>query len=80
MKTGRKPNPYLNMNNGGINASPIQYLYDQFNASARRQKKLLRNRRMFNDVLREQGLTDELLPDSMDYSVDYRVYEYDDMK
>ena len=80
MKTGQKRNPYFNLENGGFTASPIQYLYDQYNASARRQKKLLRNRRMFNDVLKEQGLTDELLPDSLDYSVDYRVYEYEDIK
>jgi hypothetical protein len=77
MKTNRKRNPYFNFENGGFTASPIQYLYDQYNASARRQKKLLRNRRMFNEVLREQGRTDELLPDSLDYSIDYRVYEYD---
>ena len=80
MKSGRKRNPYLDFENGGIVASPIQYLYDKFNASARRQNKLLRNRRMFNDILREQGRTDELLPDSMDYSIDYRVYEYEDIK
>lgn len=80
MRTGRERNPYFNMENGGFTASPIQYLYDKFNASARRQNKLLRNRRMFNDILREQGRTDELLPDSMDYLIDYRVYEYDDMK
>lgn len=78
MKTNRKRNPYFNFENGGFTASPIQYLYDQYNASARRQKKLLRNRRMFNEILREQGRTDELLPDSMDYSIDYRVYEDDD--
>ena len=80
MRTGRERNPYFNMENGGFTASPIQYLYDKFNASARRQSKLLRNRRMFNDILREQGRTDELLPDSMDYLIDYRVYEYDDIK
>lgn len=79
MKSGRKRNQYANFENGGITASPIQYLYDKYNASARRQNKLLRNRRMFNDILREQGRTDELLPDSMDYSIDYRVYEYDDI-
>lgn len=79
MKSGRKRNQYANFENGGITASPIQYLYDKYNASARQQNKLLRNRRMFNDILREQGRTDELLPDSMDYSVDYRVYEYDDI-
>ena len=80
MKSGRKRNPYLDVGNGGIVASPIQYLYDKYNASARRQAKLLRNRRMFNEILREQGLTDELLPDSLDYSIDYRVYEYEDIK
>lgn len=80
MKSGRKHNPYLDVSNGGIVASPIQYLYDKYNFSARRQAKLLRNRRMFNDILREQGRTDELLPDSMDYSIDYRVYEYEDIK
>jgi hypothetical protein len=77
MKTGQKRNPYFNFENGGFTASPIQYLYDQYNASARRQKKLLRNRRMFNEILREQGRIDELLPDSLDYSIDYRVYEDD---
>lgn len=80
MKSGRERNPYFNMENGGFTASPIQYLYDKYNASARRQSKLLRNRRMFNDVLREQGLTDELLPDSMDYAIEYRIYEQDDIK
>ena len=80
MKSGRKRNPYFNFDNGGIVASPIQYLYDHYNASARRQKKLVRNRRMFNEILKEQGRTDELLPDSMDYSVEYRVYEYEDIK
>ncbi len=75
MKSGRERNPYFNLENGGFTASPIQYLYDKYNASARRQSKLLRNRRMFNDVLREQGRTDELLPDSLDYSIDYRIYE-----
>ena len=80
MRTGRKRNPYLNMENGGIVASPIQYLYDQFNASARLKKKLIRNRRMFNEILKEQGRIDELLPDSLDYPVEYRVYEYEDIK
>lgn len=77
MRTGQKRNPYFNMENGGFTASPIQYLYDHFNPSARRQQKLLRNRRMFNEILREQGLYDELLPDSMDYSVEYRYYDFD---
>lgn len=77
MKTGQKRNPYFNLENGGFTASPIQYLYDQYNASARRQKKLLRNRKMFNEILREQGRTDELLPDSLDYSVDYHIYDED---
>lgn len=60
-----------------VTASPIQYLYDKYNASARRQAKLLRNRRTFNEVLREQGRLDELLPDSLDYSIDYKMYELD---
>ena len=70
----------VNMGNGmaTISASPIQYLYDKYNASARRQAKLLRNRRMFNEVLREQGRTDELLPDSLDYPIDYKMYELDE--
>lgn len=80
MRTGRKRNPYFNMENGGFVASPIQYLYDQFNASARLKRKLVRNRRMFNEILKEQGRTDELLPDSLDYPVEYRVYEYEDIK
>lgn len=80
MRTGRKRNPYFNMENGGFVASPIQYLYDQFNASARLKKKLVRNRRMFNEILKEQGRLDELLPDSLDYPVDYHVYEYEDIK
>lgn len=80
MRTGRKRNPYLNVENGGITASPIQYLYDQFNASARLKKKLVRNRRMFNEILKEQGRTDELLPDSLDYPVDYHIYEYENIK
>lgn len=54
-----------------ITASPIQFLYDKYNRSARFQAKLRRNRRMYNEVLREQGRTDELLPDSLDFSVDY---------
>lgn len=61
-----------------ITGSPIQFLYDKFNKSARRQARLLRNRRMFNEVLKEQGRTDELLPDSLDYSIDYKIYELDE--
>jgi hypothetical protein len=80
MRTGRKRDPYFNFENMGITASPIQYMYDKFNASARRQNKLLRNRRMFNEILREQGRVDELLPDSMDYMIDYNVYEHDTIK
>ena len=80
MKSGRERNKYANFENGGFTASPIQYLYDKYNASARRQRLLLRNRRMFNEVLREQGRTDELLPDSLDYSVDYRYYDFDNKK
>ena len=75
MRTGRKRNPYFNVENMGITASPLQFLYDKYNKSARRQNKLQRNRRMYNDVLREQGRTDELLPDSLDYQIDY---EFDD--
>lgn len=77
MQSGRKRDPYFNFENGGFTASPIQYMYDHFNPSVRRQNKLLRNRRMFNEILREQGRTDELLPDSMDYSVKYNFYIYD---
>ena len=61
-----------------ITANPIQFLYDKYNASARRQSTLRRNRRMYNEVLREQGRTDELLPDSLDFAVDYRMTD-DDM-
>ncbi len=61
-----------------VSASPIQFLYDKYNKSARRQARLLYNRRMYNEVLREQGRTDELLPDSLDYAIDYRVYELDE--
>ncbi|MBR1514091.1 MAG: carboxypeptidase-like regulatory domain-containing protein [Bacteroidales bacterium] len=71
MRTGRKRNPYFNVENMGITASPLQFLYDKYNKSARRQNKLQRNRRMYNDVLREQGRTEELLPDSLDFSIDY---------
>ena len=61
-----------------VTANPIQYLYDKYNKSARRQAKLLKNRRMYNEVLREQGRLDELLPDSLDYPIDYRMYELDE--
>ena len=61
-----------------LTANPIQYLYDKYNASARRQATLLRNRRMYNEVLREQGRTDELLPDSLDFAIDYKIYELDE--
>lgn len=77
MRSGKKRNPYFNMENMGFTASPIQYLYDHYNSSVRRQNKLLRNRRMFNEILREQGRTDELLPDSMDYTIEYLFYQYD---
>ena len=80
MKTGKKRDPYFNIENMGITASPIQYLYDRFNFSARRQSQLLRNRRMFNEILREQGRLDELLPDSMDYSIEYNFYVYDTIR
>ena len=61
-----------------VTASPIQYLYDKYNKSARRQATLLRNRRMYNEVLREQGRTDELLPDSLDFAINYKMYELDE--
>ena len=61
-----------------ITANPIQYLYDKYNASARRQATLRRNRRMYNEVLREHGRTDELLPDSLDFTVYYNMYELDE--
>jgi hypothetical protein len=32
---------------------------------------------MYNEVLREQGRTDEILPDSLDFSVEYKML-YDD--
>lgn len=60
-----------------ITANPIQYLYDKYNASARRQSTLRRNRKMYNEVLREQGRTDELLPDTLDFAVDYSWAEND---
>ena len=60
-----------------ITANPIQFLYDKYNKSARFQAKLKNNRRMYNEVLREQGRTDELLPDSLDFSIDYDMYELD---
>ena len=69
--------PNSNLKGTTITANPIQYLYDKYNKSARRQARILRNRRMFNEVLREQGRIDELLPDSLDYSVDYLIYDFD---
>ena len=61
-----------------VTANPIQFLYDKYNKSARQQAKLLRNRRMYNDVLREQGRDDELLPDSLDYPINYSVFQLDE--
>ena len=58
-----------------ITANPIQYLYDKYNKSARFQATLKRNRKMYNEVLREQGRTDELLPDSLDFAVEYNMNE-----
>ena len=80
MRTGKKRDPYFNIENMGITLSPLQYLYDHYNSSARRQNKLLRNRRMFNEILREQGRLDELLPDSLDYSIEYNFYNYDTIR
>ena len=61
-----------------VSANPIQFLYDKYNKSARQQAKLLRNRRMYNEVLREQGRNDELLPDSLDYPINYSVFQLDE--
>ena len=61
-----------------VSASPIQYLYDKYNKSARFQAKLKHNRHMYNEVLREQGRIDELLPDSLDFAIDYKMYELDE--
>ncbi len=58
-----------------ITANPIQYLYDKYNKSARFQATLKRNRKMYNEVLREQGRPDELLPDSLDFAVEYNMNE-----
>lgn len=58
-----------------ITANPIQFLYDKYNRSARFQATLKRNRKMYNEVLREQGRTDELLPDSLDFAIEYSMYE-----
>ena len=70
------------VNNGmvTVTANPIQFLYDKYNKSARTQARLLRNRRMYNEVLREQGRTDELLPDSLDYPINYSVFQLDEEK
>jgi hypothetical protein len=61
-----------------VTANPIQFLYDKYNKTARTQAKLLRNRRMYNEVLREQGRTDELLPDSLDYPINYSIFQLDE--
>ncbi len=61
-----------------LTGHPIQYLYDHFNKNARRKTKIMRNRRMFNEILRQQGRYDELLPDSLDYTIDY-TYEVDSL-
>ena len=61
-----------------VTANPIQFLYDKYNKSARTQARLLHNRRMYNQILREQGRTDELLPDSLDYPIDYSVFQLDE--
>ncbi len=68
-----------NLKNKGmvtITTSPVQYLYDKFNKQARLRSKILKNRRRFNEVLREQGRTDEMLPDSLDFQVEYQNYDY----
>ena len=61
-----------------VTANPIQFLYDKYNKSARRQARLLHNRRMYNEVLREQGREEELLPDSLDYPINYSVFQLDE--
>ncbi len=68
-----------NLKNKGmvsVTASPVQYFYDKYNKQARLRSKILKNRRRFNEVLREQGRTDELLPDSLDFQVEYQNYDY----
>lgn len=62
-----------------ITANPIQYLYDKYNKSARRQSMLLRNRRIYNEMLREQGRMDELLPDTTSLPMNFKVYELDEI-
>ncbi|MBR0175825.1 MAG: carboxypeptidase-like regulatory domain-containing protein [Bacteroidales bacterium] len=62
-----------------VTANPIQFLYDKYNKSARRQSMLLRNRRIYNEMLREQGRTDELLPDTTSLPMNFKVYELDEM-
>ena len=59
-----------------VTVSFVQYLYDKYNKQARLRSKILKNRRRFNEVLREQGRTDELLPDSLDFQVEYQNYDY----
>lgn len=50
-----------------VTASPIQALYDAFNKKSRRERRLIRNRREYNDALRREGRFDELLPDTLEF-------------
>jgi len=50
--------------------SPIQALYDAYNKKSRRERRLMRNRREFNEILRAEGRLDELLPDTLEYLID----------
>ena len=53
-----------------VSASPIQALYDAYNKKSRRERRLLRNRLEYNEILRSQGRYDELLPDSLEFLYD----------
>lgn len=50
--------------------SPIQALYDAYNKKSRRERRLMRNRREFNEILRAEGRLDELLSDTLEYIID----------
>lgn len=41
---------------------PIQALYDQFNHVARLQRKLVRNREQYNDLMRKMGRNQDTIP------------------
>jgi len=46
---------------------PIQALYDLFNDAARLQRRLQRNRRLYNQQLIKEGRYDELIPETLDH-------------